>query len=216
MVKRVLVTGANGFTGSYLCRRLVQRGDHVRALVRPTVKLTALEGLDVELIRGDLADPSLPAGILQGIDVVYNVAAVYRKDGVPEQYFFRVNADGAERLLRAALQAGVRRFVHLSTVGVLGDVRTVPASEASPYNPSDYYQRSKAEGERRALAFFAERGLPGVVIRPTAIYGPGDTRFLKLFRGIDKGLFWMLGSGEVFYHLIYVLDSVRKLTHLSG
>ncbi len=208
MSKTVLVTGASGFTGSHLCRKLVEHGNRVRALVRRSSDLKALSGLDVEIVFGDLANGGPPPNALQGIEIVYHVAAVYRKEGVSEQHFYDVNAEGTERLLNAALQADVTRFVHCSTVGVLGNIKNPPATETTPYAPSDVYQRSKLEGERRALAFFEKYNFPGAVVRPAAIYGPGDMRFLKLFRSIDKGLFWMLGSGEVFYHLVYVEDLV--------
>jgi nucleoside-diphosphate-sugar epimerase len=97
--------------------------------------------------------------------------------------------------------------IHCSTVGVHGDVGSSVADESSPYNPGDVYQRTKVEGERLAIEAFAGR-VRGVVFRPGAIYGPGDTRFLKLFRAIRNRRFMMIGSGEVRYHLVYVDDLV--------
>jgi len=120
-----------------------------------------------------------------------------------------VNVEGTRRLLEAAWQAGVQRFVHCSTVGVQGEIKNPPADETAPYNPGDVYQESKCEGEKAALKFFADSGLPGVVIRPVGIYGPGDTRFLKLFKFIYNGKFRMLGSGNVLYHLTYIDDLVK-------
>lgn len=208
MGKTAFVTGASGFTGSHLCRRLVERGDQVRALVRRNSKTAALNGLDVQVVYGDLADGSLPADALRGVEVVYHVAAAYRTERVPDRYFFDVNADGTSLLLNAARHADVGRFVHFSTAGVLGDIKTPPATETAPYNPHDVYQESKLQGELRALATFREGALDGVVVRPTGIYGPGDTRFLKLFRAIDKGVFWMIGRCNPLFHLIYIDDLV--------
>jgi nucleoside-diphosphate-sugar epimerase len=102
----------------------------------------------------------------------------------------------------------VKRFIHCSTVGVQGEIKHFPATEESPYNPGDYYQESKMQGELLALDFFRKKGLPGVVFRPVGIYGPGDTRFLKLFRYISQGKFRMFGSGEVLYHLTYIDDLI--------
>ncbi len=206
MPKKVLVTGANGFTGSHLCRKLVERGDHVLALVRESSNRDLLHGVDVEFVSGDLSEEKLPTEALRGVDTVYNVAAVFRTEGVPEKYFYEVNADGVERLLHAARQADVSRFVHCSTIGVLGAIKNPPAPETAPYNPDDVYQRSKLEGEKRALAFQQKYDFPLSVVRPAAIYGPGDMRLLKLFRAIDKGVFWMIGDGEVYFHMVYVED----------
>lgn len=211
MASLALVTGGNGFAASHLCRKLAERGNRVRALVRRTSRLDSLRGLDVELVVGDLATGDLPSDGLKGVDVVYHLAAAYRKEGVSTRHFYDVNVAGTELLLKAALQADAGRFVHCSTAGVQGDVRGLPADETAPYNPGDEYQRSKLEGELRALAFFRKQGLPGVVVRPVGIYGPGDTRFLKLFRSIDRGWFCMLGRGDVFYHLTYVEDLVEGM-----
>lgn len=206
MGKKVLVTGANGFAGSYLCRKLAERGDQVLALVRKSSKRGLLDGVDVELVYGDLADAVPTAEQLRGVETVYHIAAVYRTEGVPDQYFYKVNAHGTERLLQSALQADVSRFVHCSTVGVLGKIQHPPATETTPYAPGDIYQKSKLAGELKALEFFDKHNFPGTVVRPAAIYGPGDMRFLKLFRAIDRGTFWMIGRGDVTYHLVYVED----------
>jgi nucleoside-diphosphate-sugar epimerase len=203
-----LVTGATGFTGSHLTRRLVGAGINVRVLVRPSSDLMLLNGLKVETIFCDLATEMIPPIAMEGVDTVYHIAAAYRRESLPRQYFFDVNSNGTERMLKAALHAGVTRFVHCSTVGVLGEIKNPPATETSSYCPADVYQESKMEGERKALEYIKEHDLPGVIIRPGAIYGPGDTRLLKLFRAIDRGYFWMIGNGENFYHLVYIDDLI--------
>ncbi|MBI5669321.1 MAG: NAD-dependent epimerase/dehydratase family protein [Chloroflexi bacterium] len=208
MAKTALVTGASGFTGSNLARKLAACGYSVRALVRRSSRLDALQGAAVEVVYGDLADETLPDGLMRGVDVVYNIAAMYRHEGAASD-FYDVNARAVERLLCAALDAGVSRFVHCSTVGVLGNIENPPANETAPYRPGDWYQKSKLEGEKIVLAFGQQHGLPVSVVRPAAIYGPGDTRFLKLFKGIDRGLFVILGSGEVYYHYVYIDDLVQ-------
>jgi nucleoside-diphosphate-sugar epimerase len=168
-----------------------------------------LQGADVERVYADLAKEDPPVEALKAVEVVYHVAAAYRKQNIPEQTFYDVNTGGTERMLRAAEKAGVSRFVHCSTVGVLGDIKNPPATETSPYAPHDAYQKSKMEGECRALEYFKAGRLAGSVVRPGAIYGPGDTRFLKLFRGIDRGVFRMIGNGENYYHLVYIDDLVN-------
>lgn len=209
---KVLVTGANGFTGSYLTRRLVEKGDQVRVLVRESSNLEALSDLSVETVYGDLVhSETLSAEIMDGIDIVYHVAAAYRAENVPRQYFWDVNVTGTEALMKLALEKKVGRFVHCSTVGVQGEIKNPPATEEHPYNPGDYYQQSKLEGERLALDYFHNKGLRGSVVRPVGIYGPGDTRFLKLFKFINNGKFRMIGNGKVLYHLTFVTDLVQGI-----
>jgi len=211
MKKKVLVTGASGFTGGYLCRALIRKGDQVRGLVLPEVNAHDLEKEGVEVYRGDLCDKDSLIPAVKEVEKVYHIAAVYREQNIPTQRFFEVNVDGTRNLLETAKMEGIQRFIHCSTVGVQGEVENPPATEEHPYNPGDYYQESKMQGELLALDFFKEQGLPGVVFRPVGIYGPGDTRFLKLFKYINKGTFRMFGSGEVLYHLTYIDDLVEGI-----
>ncbi len=208
MADKILVTGASGFTGGRLVRRLVSQGETVLAMVRPTSNLQELQELKVEPVFCDLAQDEILPSMLQDVHTIFHLAAVYRTQGVPDSYFYNVHARGTQCLMEAALQAGVKRFVHVSTVGVHGNIKNPPADENTPYGPGDIYQQTKVEGERIALDYIRNRGLPGTVIRPAGIYGPGDTRFLKLFRGIQKGIFWMIGSGDTLYHLTYVDDLI--------
>jgi nucleoside-diphosphate-sugar epimerase len=136
------------------------------------------------------------------------VAAVYRTAGHPDAYYREINVTGTERLLEAAADAGVRRFVHTSTVGVHGHVANPPADETAPFAPGDVYQATKAEAEALALRFHRDRGLPVAVVRPGAIYGPGETRLLKLFRAIARRRYAVVGDGRTFYHPVYIDDLV--------
>lgn len=205
---KVLVTGANGFTGSYLTKLLLSEGYQVRVLVRNNANLDTLEGLDVEYAYADLAKDGAPDGLMDEIEVVYHVAAAFRVENVPEKYFWDVNVEGTRKLIQAAAEAKVKRFVHCSTVGVQGEISNPPAKEEDPYKPGDYYQESKVDGEKLVLEFSQKTGLPVSIVRPVGIYGPGDTRFLKFFKMISRGKFRMIGSGKVLYHLTYVEDLV--------
>jgi nucleoside-diphosphate-sugar epimerase len=204
--KKVLVTGANGFTGSSLTRKLVEQDHEVRALVRPQSNTDTLKGLDIELVKVDLSNGSLPQDAFRGVDVIYHIAAAFRKEGVPRKYFYEVNALGTQRVLESALKAEVQRFVHCSTIGVMGNIKTPPATEETPYNPGDIYQETKMEGEKLALEFFEKHKLPGVVVRPGSIYGPGDMRFVKLFKSINRGVFVTIGPGKTHFHMVYIED----------
>lgn len=202
-----LVTGATGFTGGHLAIGLRRRGYRVRALVRPGSSVETISGHGIELCEGQLVSAEDVNRAMEGVGVAYHIAAAYREAKHPDSYYFDVNVGGTRNVLEAARAQGVARVVHCSTAGVHGEVSAIPADENAAVNPGDVYQSSKLEGERLALDEF-RKGLPGVVFRPVGIYGPGDTRFLKLFRTIDKGQFRMFGSGEVLYHLTYIDDLV--------
>jgi nucleoside-diphosphate-sugar epimerase len=203
---RIALTGATGYTGGRLLARLRGETHQVAALAR-RVPETGPPG--VRWVEGDLTDADALRRLVEGADAVIHVAAVYRTAGHPDSYYHDVNVGGTERLLEAAARAGVRRFVHTSTVGVHGDVKDPPADETAPIAPGDVYQQTKAEAEALALAFHRRRALPVVVVRPAAIYGPGETRLRKLFRAIARGRYAIVGSGRAFYHPVYIDDLVE-------
>ncbi len=208
---KALVTGASGFTGSHLTRRLLASGYEVRVLVRKGSDRSVIEGLPVEWAYADLADHAPVDDAMRGIGIVFHVAAAFRVEGVPKQLFWDVNVGGTRKLLEAAGRAGIRRFVHCSTIGVQGAIVNPPAREDAPYAPCDHYQASKRDGEVLALEFFRSERLPGTVVRPAMIYGPGDTRWLKLFRAIHHGTFRMIGDGETLCHPVFIDDLVAGM-----
>jgi nucleoside-diphosphate-sugar epimerase len=209
----VLVTGATGFTGGHLATALARRGYRVRALVRATSldRFAASEAARAGVIAttGDLTDAGAVRRAVEGTEVVYHIAATYREAGQPDAAYRKINVDGTRHVLEAARAAGARRVVHCSTGGVHGHIEHPPANEDAPLAPGDIYQETKLAAEQLARAFGEQQSLDVVVARPIGIYGPGDTRFLKMFRGLARGNFPMLGSGEVFYHLTYIDDLVE-------
>jgi dihydroflavonol-4-reductase len=208
---KVLVTGATGFTGGHLARHLRRSGNEVAALVRPSSvgKAQGLAADGIEIREGDLTDAAAVRRASAGVEVVYHIAATYREAGQSDTAYTRVNVDGTRNVLEGALAEKVRRVVHCSTGGVHGHIQHPPANENAPLAPGDVYQRTKLQAEQLASRFGRERNLDVVVVRPIGIYGPGDLRFLKMFRGLARGRFPMLGSGKVFYHLTYIDDLVR-------
>src|SRR5690606_18253187 len=203
-----LVTGATGFTGGAVARRLAELGDQVTAFVRESSSLTGLRDCGTEVVVLDITDPQQVQQHMRPFDRVFHIAASYRQEHADVEEFRRVNVTATRNLLDAALEQGVGRFVHCSTVGIHGPITEPPAVESYRPRPNDHYQRSKLEGEQVAHEYFA-KGLSGTVVRPAAIYGPGDGRFLKLFRAIKKGRFAMIGSGETLYHMVYIDDLVN-------
>ncbi len=177
---KALVTGASGFIGSAVLRRLLAGGIAVRALVRPRSDRRNLAGLACEIATGDLADPASLAAALAGCDLLFHVAADYRLWVPDPETTYRVNVEGTRSLMRAALAAGVDRVVYTSSVATLGlNADGSPADEDTPSALGDmigHYKRSKflAEAEVRRMA--REEKLPVVIVNPSAPVGPRDVR----------------------------------------
>jgi nucleoside-diphosphate-sugar epimerase len=165
--------------------------------------------------EGDITDPKTVKRAVQGVGTIYHLAAAYREASHREEGYRQINVGATRNLLEAAAVSGVDRFVHCSTVGVHGHIANPPAQESAAFAPADAYQRTKLEAELLALTYGRERGIPVTVARPTAIYGPGDQRLLKMFRMIAKGTFVMLGSRDIYYHMVYVDDLVDGLQLLA-
>jgi len=174
---RVFITGATGFVGGAVVRRLVEAGHQVRALVRPTSDLRQLEGLEVERIVGDLADEEALRQGMAGCDWVFHVAALYSFWGHPWEAFYEVNVEGTRRVLEIAREGGVARIVYTSSIAALGFNRDrTPATEETPVTLEDkigHYKRSKFLAEQVALEF-ARQGTPVVIVNPAAPVGVGD------------------------------------------
>jgi nucleoside-diphosphate-sugar epimerase len=213
---RDLVTGGSGFLGSHLVEALVARGDQVRVLVRPTSKRAYLESLDVELAYGDLNDVGSLTRATQGIDRIYHCAAL-AADWGPRKTFHTSNVTGVLSLLEAALEAGVSKFIHVSTTDVYGHP-DYPADETAPYRPRGWpYGDTKIEGERLVWTYSRERNLPVTVVRPVSIYGPRSISFVldivELLRG---GSMVHIGTGRKPAGLAYVTNVVDLLLLAAG
>jgi dihydroflavonol-4-reductase len=207
---RVLVTGAGGFTGLALARSLARRGHAVRGLVRNPAGSAELAGVGVEVVTGDVRDEALVRRALEDVDLVYHLAAVFRRAGVPDSEYRTVHVDATRQLFEAAADAGVSRIVHCSTVGVHGDVGTGrPATEDAPFHPMDIYQQTKLEGEWMARETARRTGVPLTVVRPGPIYGPGDRRLFKLIGGVARRRFRLLGDGSPRFQMVYVDDLIE-------
>jgi nucleoside-diphosphate-sugar epimerase len=179
----------------------------VTALVRAKSDVSSLERLGIRRVVGDVRDKASFAEALGAADVVFHLAAIFREAGLPEEDYQAVNVEGTRNVVEAAAEAGVRRLVHCSTVGVHGDTGRTPADEGRAFqDPEDSYNRTKMAGERLARDLSTKRGVPCVVVRPSAGYGPGELRYLKLFKSIARGRFVMIGSGRTFMNLTYIDD----------
>jgi dihydroflavonol-4-reductase len=204
---RVLVTGATGFTGQVLTQKLVAMGCHVVAIARASSKRQDLSHLPIEWVEGDVFNSAVVERACKGVEYIFHVAAAYREAKISDETYSLVHIEStkllAERVVRSE---GFKRFVHISTVGVHGHIDEPPANEEYRFNPGDIYQRTKAEAEKWISCFAKESGLPLTIIRPAAIYGPGDQRLFKLFKMATRKFFPLFGKGQGLYHLIHVDD----------
>ena len=204
---KVLVTGATGFIGQALTKKLVETGHDVRALVRDRRKVSALNGV-TEVVVGDITDRDAVDRAIRGVEIVFAVAGAFREPHLSDERHREVNVDAVGHLMEAGKRHGVRRVVHCSTVGIHGPVNGMPASERSPIAPIGIYEETKAAGEALALKHSRNGGPPVSVVRPTQVYGPGDTRLLKLFKLANKKRVVLIGPGTVGYHLLYIDDLI--------
>ena len=212
----MLVTGATGFTGRVLTRKLADAGARVRAIARRSSDLGELAELDIKWYRGDVFDPDIVTAAVKGVEYIFHVAAVFREVKPSDEGYRRVHLDSTKLLAKAALEVpGFKRFINISTVGVHGHVESGRADENYRFAPGDGYQRTKLEGELWLARFAAEHGLPHCVIRPGPIFGPGDTRLLKIFRMVNRGVLLILGKGNCMYHLVHV-DDLTDIILLAG
>lgn len=208
----VLITGAGGFIGSHLVDSQLEQGHEVRAV---DLYLDLLQhqsaNPNLEAIQGNITDDKLVKKLVEGIDVVYHLASAHLDVSLSDEHYRRVNVGGTLALLEAAQKAGVKRFVHCSSVGVIGDVENPPADETTECNPTNIYERTKLEGEKEALTYFERTGFPVVVMRPAWVYGPRCPRTAKLMRTISKGRFFFFGDGHNMRHPVYISDTVKAL-----
>lgn len=202
---KILVTGGTGFTGSHLAKRLASHGHEVIAMDNQKgIAWGELEKAGVRITIGSVTDTALMQNLIQGCDVIFHLAAAFRRVNLPKRVYWQTNVDAMRSLLQAAQDAGVRKVVYCSTQGVHGNVDNPPGDENSPIKPEDYYQFTKYEGETVAQEFM-QRGMDITILRPTAIYGPGDPgRFLMMYKRVASGSFPFFGSGQALYHPLYI------------
>jgi nucleoside-diphosphate-sugar epimerase len=202
---KILVTGGTGFTGCHLVRRLLEKGHKIKVLDNEKgLFYDELEKKGAEIRLGSVVDESVLRSVIPGCDVVYHLAAAFRKINLPQKAYWDINVEGTRRVLQIAQDSGVPKVIYCSTQGVHGHIDNPPGDENSPIEPEDYYQRTKYEGERAAEPFI-RNGMDVTILRPTAMYGPEDPgRFVMLYRRIAKGTFPIFGKGKALYHPLYI------------
>jgi len=220
---RAFVTGGTGFVGGHVARKLHERGDDVVALVRTPSKATQLRELGCEIVQGDLGDDDVIRKGVVGCDAVFHIAAMYEV-GIPESQhaeMYDANVKGTERVLDAAVEAGVGKIVYVSTVGVFGDTKGRIVDETFEREPTgfmSYYEETKYFAHELAKDRI-KKGAPVVIVQPGGIYGPGDPSVIGTLVGMIKrfGLPFLVFP-EAGFNLVYVEDVAEGivLAHDNG
>jgi len=207
---KVLITGAGGFIGSHLVEDQLSRGRQVVALdVKPGFLQPILQVRGLTYVHDDIRNTECLQRALKDVEIVFHLASAHLEVGLSEQHYYDVNVNGVRKLLEASKNAGVRRFIHCSSVGVYGTVQAPPADEKSPCRPILLYEKTKLSGEKMALQYFHETGFPVVIIRPAWVFGPRCRRTQKLLSALGKGRFLLVGKCQNYRHPVYIKDMVK-------
>jgi nucleoside-diphosphate-sugar epimerase len=187
---RALVTGANGFLGTWLTQRLAARGDEVRVLLRSKADDWGLSKLPVQRFEGDITQPATLAPASQGVDVVFHLAGIRRAP--KKELFDQVNGEGTRNVCEAAVAGRAKRVILCGSLAANGpSTPDRPKEESDPFAPFEWYGESKAESEK--IAFGYRDRLEVVSARPSRIVGPGDRENLTFFKLVKRG--WKLAVG---------------------
>jgi nucleoside-diphosphate-sugar epimerase len=215
-LKHILVTGANGFIGNTLCRKLLGDGFQVRGAVRANKSSSLPEGIEPREI-GDIDAQTDWTGILRGVDTIVHLAArvhvMHDTAADPLAEYLKVNVTGTEQLARAAVEADVKRFIFLSTVKVNGEENVRPYREIDPPAPIDYYAVSKLQAEQQLKKIASSSSMELVILRPPLVYGPGvKANFLALIKIVAKGIPLPLASIRNRRSFIYLENLVDVIS----
>jgi len=209
---RILITGSNGFLGATLCRKLINRGETVRGLVRKSSDLSLLQGLTCQKITGSLEDVHSLEEALQGVELVFHAAAAVSDWGTLD-YFRRVNVHGTKNLLEASIKSGVKRFVYIRSVAVHSFIGKEEMNEQSPQFATSFpYCQTKREAEALVLKYHQINDMDATIVRPGDIFGPGDrVSLLKMAKMLEAGRMGYIAKGKTLGAFTYVENLVDGL-----
>lgn len=211
---KYLITGASGFIGPHLVRKLTSEGHFCRCLVRSPDKFKPGVDSNIEVVAGDVTRPETISGVADQMDAILHLATLGHMSNfsVPPEMFVSVNVHGTENIMHEAISAKVDRVVHCSSVAAMGICKDIPATEESECFPHHPYGKSKLEAEKRVREMVTTQGLKACIVRFSMVYGPGDWRdMLKLTRLAKKGMFPKIGRRPKLTPLIHVLDAIQGI-----
>ncbi|MCI0515771.1 NAD-dependent epimerase/dehydratase family protein [candidate division KSB1 bacterium] len=207
---KALITGGNGFIGSFLIEQLLSLGLQIRCLVRKTSNLRWIQSLPIEYVHGDLTEMNALLQATQDVDYVFHLGGLTKAR--TETEYFRINTGGTANLLAACTQTApaLKRFVLVSSLAAAGPAHlNQPITEDQPPAPLTPYGKSKAEAEAITLSY--QDRLPVTIIRPPAVYGPRDTEVLTIFKYVHWGIKPRLAGPPRFTSLVHVADLVTGI-----
>ena len=211
-----LVTGATGFIGSHIASRLIKDGGEVTALVRSNSSTDFLKSIGVTLAYGDINDIDSVKTAMKGMDTVYHSAAI-ADEWISPGLAYKVNVEGTKNLLDCALHAGIKKFVFISSLAVLGMRDHYGTKPDAPYHKTgDSYIDTKIDSERLVMDYYKKYGLPVTVVRPGFVFGPGDSKLIpRLFEGLKKKQFMFIGNGKNKINSVYI-DNLTDAVMLAA
>ena len=211
----ILLTGGTGFVGRHLASQFVTDGRRVRVLSRAPGRVPLPDA--VSWARGDLAEPATLQGALRDVSIVVHAAAAMPDGQTRAAHLEQVNAGGTNTLARAAREAGVRQFIHISSAGVYGDgSSTAPHCENGALNPGTPYEQSKLSAEEALTSALDGSDVHWTILRPQGLYGSDRPATAEFFRSVARRRFWLHGPTRVIVHPTHIRDltsAVRLVVH---
>lgn len=211
--QRILVTGGTGFIGNRLVKKLSYCGYDVRCLARQKSNTERLAGLNVELIIGDILELKTVRHAMENVDFVFNLVGGGNVSTISKRGLTKLrelNVSPLQNILDVAKNNAVEKIIHFSSISAMGVQKNVVLNEESECKPQIPHEIVKLESERIGLTYFKNYNVPTVILRPSQVYGPGDTRseILKIAKLVQKGLFPLIGGGNSYMPWVYVDDVV--------
>lgn len=210
---KVLVTGANGFTGSHLVKALQKRGDSVVGLVRKSSNLSRLADCPIDLVYGDITDRAALTQAMQGVDTVFHTAAYVELGLVNATEMERVNVEGTRAVLEAAQSVGISKLVYCSTIGIFGDTQGTAIDETFQRTQKEFssaYDRTKYEAQQ-LVDHAAAQGFPVVSVMPSGIFGIDDPHFMPVLNTFLKGRLKVWAGGQRITGIVHVDDLAEAM-----
>jgi nucleoside-diphosphate-sugar epimerase len=202
--RKILVTGAGGFIGYQLSNFLGEAGHHVIGIDIQFPPGAANSSFEMHTL--DFRQSQQLKSLMENVEIVFHLASAHLKTNLDESEYWSINVHSLSPFMEIAHAAGVKRFIHTSSVGVYGNLTSWPANEESPCNPQSIYGETKLAGEQQVQSFGDRNGLPYVILRPAWVFGPTCPRTRKLYRALKKGKFIMIGKGDNLRHPLYISD----------
>ena len=212
---KILITGATGFIGSHLVKALIEDGHICRCLVRKTSNIGNLKSLDnVEIKYGDITDKSSLKGIVEGIDIVYHLAAIGHISAASfktYRIYYMNNVMGTKNLVEECLrERNIKRFVYFSSTAAMGLLKMPIVDETVKCRPRTPHQKSKYDCEQLLLKYWKEAHFPVIILRPCMVYGPiGKGEFFKIIKWAKRGMLPKIGKGKNLTPIVHVNDVVQ-------